>query len=152
MINSDCSVQPDSASLIMLKHMFSIFIQCSMYIPHYNITVLTSYSGPILPKLAYNCQYRLCHYYSQAGTVPFATTLISDYFAENHRTLAISVFNSGAYFGLGLSYAFGNFVTESLVCIGFLYIVDCVYLLSHNITPSQRSDNDRQLFIYKYVQ
>ncbi|KAK2143591.1 hypothetical protein LSH36_829g00010 [Paralvinella palmiformis] len=49
----------------------------------------------------------------EAGCTPFATSLIADYFATNHRALAIGLYNWGIYIGYSLSYAVGNFVVDA---------------------------------------
>ena len=52
-------------------------------------------------------------FYREAGCTPFATSLIADYFAANHRALAIGLYNWGIYIGYSLSYAVGNFIVDA---------------------------------------
>ncbi|CAL1540212.1 unnamed protein product [Lymnaea stagnalis] len=47
----------------------------------------------------------------EAGCTPFAASLIADYFTQGMRGSAMGVYNFGIYFGYGLSYALGNFIT-----------------------------------------
>ncbi|XP_005094596.1 protein spinster homolog 1 isoform X2 [Aplysia californica] len=47
----------------------------------------------------------------EAGCTPFAASLIADYFTEATRGTALGIYNFGIYFGYGLAYAVGNFIT-----------------------------------------
>ncbi|XP_059174698.1 protein spinster homolog 1-like [Physella acuta] len=47
----------------------------------------------------------------EAGCTPFAASLIADYFTQAMRGTAMGIYNFGIYFGYGLSYAVGNFIT-----------------------------------------
>lgn len=49
----------------------------------------------------------------EAGCTPFAASIITDYFTESIRGVALGVYNWGIYLGYSMSYAFGNFITEA---------------------------------------
>ncbi|XP_064086730.1 protein spinster-like isoform X2 [Macrobrachium nipponense] len=44
---------------------------------------------------------------------PVCSSMISDMFPESQRAMALGIFNWGIYFGYGLSYAVGNFITQA---------------------------------------
>ncbi|XP_068243293.1 hexuronate transporter [Palaemon carinicauda] len=44
---------------------------------------------------------------------PVCSSMISDMFPVSQRAMAIGIFNWGIYFGYGLSYAVGNFITQA---------------------------------------
>ncbi|XP_042883762.1 protein spinster homolog 1-like [Penaeus japonicus] len=49
----------------------------------------------------------------ESGFSPACSSMISDMFPESKRALALGIFNWGIYFGYGLSYAVGNFITAA---------------------------------------
>nr|XP_027236529.1 protein spinster homolog 1-like [Penaeus vannamei] len=49
----------------------------------------------------------------ESGFSPACSSMISDMFPEAKRALALGIFNWGIYFGYGLSYAVGNFITAA---------------------------------------
>ncbi|ODN02815.1 Protein spinster 1 [Orchesella cincta] len=49
----------------------------------------------------------------QSGCTPYATSLISDYFAEELRGAALGVYNWGIYTGYSMSFALGNLITRA---------------------------------------
>lgn len=49
----------------------------------------------------------------ESGFSPVCSSMISDMFPESQRALALGIFNWGIYFGYGLSYAVGNFITAA---------------------------------------
>eukprot|EP00164_Ancoracysta_twista_P010194 GFYU01015313.1.p1 GENE.GFYU01015313.1~~GFYU01015313.1.p1 ORF type:complete len:615 (+),score=86.10 GFYU01015313.1:108-1952(+) len=48
----------------------------------------------------------------EASCTPAATSLIGDYFRQENRVLAMSVFSSGIYVGVGLGFAVGGVMSE----------------------------------------
>ena len=49
-----------------------------------------------------------------AGCTPFAVSIIGDYFPENLRGTAISIYYFGVYIGYSLAFAIGNSIVELL--------------------------------------
>ena len=49
-----------------------------------------------------------------AGCTPFAVSIIGDYFPENLRGTAISIYYFGIYIGYSLAFAIGNSTVELL--------------------------------------
>ncbi|XP_042205827.1 protein spinster homolog 1-like [Homarus americanus] len=49
----------------------------------------------------------------ESAFTPACSSMISDMFHESQRALALGIFNWGIYFGYGLSYAVGNFITAA---------------------------------------
>ncbi|XP_045589099.1 hexuronate transporter isoform X2 [Procambarus clarkii] len=56
----------------------------------------------------------------ESAFTPACSSMISDMFPESRRALALGIFNWGVYFGYGLSYAVGNFITaENIADMGW---------------------------------
>lgn len=51
--------------------------------------------------------------FTQAGCVPFASSLIADLLSSSFRGAGIAFFEVGIYFGFSLAYVVGNLVTEA---------------------------------------
>lgn len=51
--------------------------------------------------------------FTQAGCVPFASSLIADLLSSSFRGAGIALFEVGIYFGFSLAYVVGNLVTEA---------------------------------------
>lgn len=51
---------------------------------------------------------------SAAGCTPFAVSIIGDYFSENIRGTAISIYYFGIYIGYSMAFAIGNSIENVL--------------------------------------
>uniref|UniRef100_H2YBH1 Major facilitator superfamily (MFS) profile domain-containing protein n=1 Tax=Ciona savignyi TaxID=51511 RepID=H2YBH1_CIOSA len=57
--------------------------------------------------------FRLGFGAGEAGCTPLTASIVADKFSKESRGLAMSIFNWGIYFGYGLAFAVGNYVTEA---------------------------------------
>ncbi|XP_074655462.1 MFS-type efflux pump MSMEG_3705-like [Tubulanus polymorphus] len=57
--------------------------------------------------------------FGEAGCTPFAASMIADLFTQELRASAMGVYNWGIYTGYSMSYALGNFISQSL---GWRYV------------------------------
>lgn len=51
-------------------------------------------------------------YHSEAGFSPLATGLLSDWFMEDKRGLAMAIYNWGVFGGQGVAYPVGRYITQ----------------------------------------
>ena len=54
-----------------------------------------------------------CIIFSEAGCTPLTSSIIADKFGPNSRALAMSIFNWGIYFGYGIAFTVGAYVTKA---------------------------------------
>ncbi|XP_037084218.1 probable sphingolipid transporter spinster homolog 1 [Pollicipes pollicipes] len=79
----------------------------------------------------------------EAGFSPLSTGMISDHFPPQLRGMAIAIFTWGIYFGYGISYVVGNYVTAAdIMGKGWRWafyvaampgvVITCLHLLAHD--------------------
>ncbi|XP_043217544.1 probable sphingolipid transporter spinster homolog 1 isoform X1 [Amphibalanus amphitrite] len=104
--------------------------------------------------------FRMCTAAGEAGFAPLSSGMISDQFPPQLRGMAMSIFTWGIYFGYGISYAIGNYVSAADI-MGQSWrwayyvaaipgaVLCCLHLTAHDPRTRQAALSDGEHDLYR---